>query len=608
MSNKIKSEIEKILKQAGVTGKIKLSAPPNPEMGDLSFACFDLAKKTGKSPAEIAKDLETSFRHHDVITPRCRVEAKKSDKINRLLEKATTIGPYLNFFLNASVLAEEILPTVLKKKNKYGESPPRPKEKILIEYPSNNTHKEVHVGHLRIACVGNALVKLFEATGAKVLPVNYINDFGVHVAKCLWGLRKFHSKEKPPQNKQRWLGKIYTEASRYLEEHLENKEEVKEILRLLERHDKKIWKIFCQTRGWSLKGFDAIFKELGVKHKVAFFEKDVKDLGQKMIDELLKRKIAEVGEGGAIIVDLKKYGLDVALVRKSNGSGLYLTSDLGLAKVKAKKFPNVTASINLTGAEQSFYFKQLFKILELSGFKYQMSHVACELVDLPEGKMSSRAGRVILYEVLRDEAIKNATEETQKRHLDWPRKKIAATAKALALGALKFSMVKVGPGQGITFNIKEAVSFDGFTGPYLQYSVARIESIFKKANQSKPNKCETGKCHAGKSKSDQFMAGQLWAGKIDFSLLNAPEEKNLILTISRLEEIIASAALNKDPSVLAKYLYDLAQIFSNFYENCPVLQAENVGLKAARLALAKAVKIVLEKGLGILGVPILKEM
>ncbi|MBI5022983.1 MAG: arginine--tRNA ligase, partial [Candidatus Magasanikbacteria bacterium] len=341
-------------------------------------------------------------------------------------------------------------------------------------------------------------------------------------------------------------------------------------------------KLFLTTRQWSVDGFVKIFKDLDVKHRTTFFEKDVKDIGQKMVDELLKKKIAQVGDGGAIIVDLKKFGLDIGLLRKSDGAGLYLTSDLGLAKVKAKKFPQVTQSVNLTGTEQNFYFKQLFKILELSGFKYKMTHVSYELVSLPEGKMSSRLGNVVLYEDLRDEAFTLAEEETKKRHADWSVAKIKRTALALALGALKFSMVKIGPKQTIIFNIKEALSFDGFTGPYLQYSIARMNSILKKASVK--------------------------IGSKNLAILKSAVEKQLILKLAGLADSASVSAMQNDPSRLAKYLYELAKLFSNFYEQCPVLKADSAKLRNARLELVKATKLVMENGLRILGVPVVEEM
>ncbi|MBI5022623.1 MAG: arginine--tRNA ligase, partial [Candidatus Magasanikbacteria bacterium] len=218
-----------------------------------------MAKKTDRNSAEVAAELAGQIKKTDV------------------LEKAQAIGPYVNFFLNAGAAAKLVLSQIIKQKNKYGVSQVKKHEKILIEYPSNNTHKEVHVGHLRNICIGNALVKLYEAAGAKVISINYINDFGVHVAKCLWGLNNLQQGKKISVNKQKWLGQVYAEASKFLADHPEKKEEVEEYLRQLETKDKKIWKLFLTTRQWSLDGFVKIFKDLDVKHRTTFFEKDVKD-------------------------------------------------------------------------------------------------------------------------------------------------------------------------------------------------------------------------------------------------------------------------------------------------------------------------------------------
>jgi len=569
MLGKIKKQIIKTLPLEWNIKESDLVIPPDLSMGDLSFGCFALAKKLGKNPAEVSKELEEKIKNFEL----------------KILEKVEAVGPFVNFTLNSTILAKDVLIEIQKLKEKFGQSITHKKETILIEYPSNNTHKEVHVGHLRNICLGNAIVKLRENVGYKVIPINYINDFGTHVSKCLWGLEKFHSKEKPPKNKQKWLGQIYAEASNYVKDHPETVEELKEYLRKLEGKDKKVWKLFMTTRAWSLEGFKNIFKELGLKHKTTFYEKDVKASGQKAVDLLLKKKIAQVGEGGAIIIDLSSYGLDIGLIRKSDGSGLYLTSDLGLFQIKAKKFPKVDESINLTGSEQKFYFKQMFKILELMGLKYKTTHITYELVMLPSGKMSSRLGNVILYEDIRDEALALATAETQKRHSEWNKKKIQQTAWALALGAVKFSMVKVGSNQIITFNTEEALSFDGYTGPYMQYSIARINSILKKVGVIKN-----------------------LGSKMQYQELKTLFEKKLIFKLANFEEIILEAAEKNDPSCLAKYLFELAKLFSEFYENCSVLKAESLDLKVARLQLVKATKLVLEKGLTILGVPIIKEM
>jgi arginyl-tRNA synthetase len=335
------------------------------------------------------------------------------------------------------------------------------------------------------------------------------------------------------------------------------------------------------TREWSTKKFEALFKELGVKHDAVFFEKDIKATGQGIVDDLLKRGIATVGDGGAIIVDLSEYGLDVALVRKSNGVGLYLTSDLPLAELKFKKFA-VDESIVITGQEQTFYFRQLYKILELMGFKKKLTHINYGLVTLPEGKMSSRTGNVILYEDLRDTVLESLLATTREHHPEWPDKKIHATAKALTMAALKFDMQKHEANKNIVFDTKEATSVEGFSGPYVLYAIARINSIVKKVGEMN--------------------------GEPDFSLLTAPQEKELAVMLGNFGSVTQKALEQYNPSVIARYAFDTAKAFNDFYNTCSIAGAETEALKQARLALALAAKQGLINTLTLLSISPVEEM
>ena len=569
MMAEIKLGIKKLLIAAGVKGEIELTTPPNPEMGDFSFACFNLAKEWKISPVETAKSIKSKLEIGN-----WKLE---------ITERIEAVGPYVNFYLQAGQVAGLILKQISKQNKKYGENKSGKGKKVLIEYPSNNTHKEFHIGHFRNVCIGNTLVQLYQKSGYKVYPVNYLNDFGNHVAKCLWGLLKFHKNEKPPENKQKWLGDIYAEASAKVKDNLDFGKEVAEIQKKMEERDPDLWPLFMETREWSIEKFEEIFKQLGVKHAVVFYEKDLKDKGQKMVDDLLLKGVAEVGEGGAIIVDLNKYDLDIALLRKSNGAGLYLTSDLPLAVEKFKKF-NVDESIVVTGTEQNHYFKQLYKILEIIGFKKKLTHIGYGLVNLKEGKMSSRLGNVILYEDLYDEVYEKLKVESKQRHADWSEKKINETARILTMAALKFDMLKHEAAKNITFDIKEATAFDGFTGPYILYVIARINSMI------------------AKSKVKSLKS------KVKFELLDKPEEKQLVLFLARYEEVVSEALREYNPSAITRYCFDLAQQFNNFYNKHSVLNAENKDLVAVRLQLSGAVKNVLENALGLLTIDTVEEM
>lgn len=564
MVAEIKQTIANFLLDAGVAGPIELSVPPKPEMGDFAFGCFAIAKETGANPTQVAADLAAK-----IVT----------QGVGGLVAEVKAFGPYVNFFLNTALTVDVVIKEILAKGTQYGTSNLGQGKKVMIEYPSQNTHKEFHIGHLRNVCIGNALVQLFRAVGYQVEPVNYINDFGAHVAKCLWGIKHFHADEQPPENQQKWLGEVYAEASSFLEANPEHKAEVDALQLQLEAHDPAIWSLFETTRAWSLAGFAAIQKELGCDHQTLFLESEVKGRGQELVDELLKKGIAQEGERGAIIIDLSADNLDIALLRKGTGAGLYLTSDLALAE---KKFAthDIAESINVTGIEQNFYFKQLFRVLELNGFTHRMTHIGYGLVTLPEGKMSSRKGNVILYEGLRDDIFAYMQEEVVKRHTDWEEGQIAHTATVLTQAVLKFTMQKHEAGKMIAFNFAEAVSFEGFSAPYLLYTVARINSIIRK----QPNSSDAT------------------------AVLIEPAEKQLALQLARLPEVIIKAQADYNPSALTNYAFEVAQSFSNFYHNCSILDASTPQLINARLQLAIATRQVLMQTLGLLTIDTVEEM
>jgi len=554
----IESQLKDLLEKAGVTGKIEFSKPPKADMGDVAFACFELGGNPREEAAKLVEKLE--------------VDGFK------LIDEIKAFGPYVNFFFNTGELARLTLEEVNKKD--YGSNNVGKDKKVLVEYPSQNTHKEFHIGHFRNICIGNPLVQLYRKSGYKIIPMNYVNDFGRHVVKALWYMQKFD--KKPDGNKQKWLGEIYAQASKYIEEHKEEvTPELDELQTKLEAHDPETMKLFEETKSWSVEGFKKIMDELEVEHDSIVYESEVKDRGQEIVDELLKKGIAEVGEGGAIIIDLEKQNLDIALLRKSNGGGVYLTSDLALAEKKFKKY-KVDESINITGTEQNHYFSQLFKVLELNGFKHKMSHIGYGLVNLSSGKMSSRAGNVVLYEDLRDEVFASLKKETVDRHSDWNEEQVEKNVHILTQAVLKFTMQKHESNKNITFDMEEAMSFDGYSAPYLLYAVARINSIKKKGDSTK--------------------------GKEDFSLLKEIEEKKLLMLLGEYGEVVKKALENYNPSTIARYCFDLAQAFNDFYNKHSILNVEDQDLANVRLILSISVGQVLTKSLKLLTIDTVEEM
>lgn len=568
MLNTFLQEIKQLLESAGVTGDIEVSTPPKPAMGDFAFPCFAYARAQGLNPAEAALELESRI---------------KSNELSEAIVDVKAFGPYINFFLNTSLVAQEVITKIFNEGDAYGKNNFGAGKKIMIEYPSQNSHKEFHIGHLRNVCIGNSLVQLYRACGFQVTPVNYINDFGAHVVRCLWGMQKFHATEMVHNqivNPQRWLGEVYAEASTYLKAHPECQTEVDELQVKLEARDPSIWPLFEETRQWSIAGFEEIQTELDCRHDAVFYESEVKDRGQEIVDELLAKKIATVGEKGAIIIDLSADELDVALLRKATGAGLYMTSDLALAEQKFSSH-DIAESINITGIEQNFYFKQLFRVLQLNGFAHKMTHIGYGLVMLPEGKMSSRLGTVILYEGLRDQIYEHMEQEVAARHEDWAPEKVATTTHTLTQAILKFTMQKHEAGKNITFNFAEAVSFEGFSAPYLLYTIARINSVLRKPAPE---------------------------AAVDLSLVVEPTEKQLLLRLAEYPEVIIKAQTSYNPSTITNYSFELAQAFSAFYHEHVILDPANPALSAARRALADATRQVLIQALGLLTIATVDEM
>jgi arginyl-tRNA synthetase len=488
---------------------------------------------------------------------------------------------FFNFNIAANRLAEVVLTEIFNNGNNYGKNNLGNGKKVLIEYPSQNTHKEFHIGHVRNVCIGNTLVELYKKSGYNIIPINYINDFGAHVVKCLWYLQKFHREAELPENKQKWLGQIYAEASNYVKEHPEVQSELDEFQNKLEAHDPSVWKLFEETRQWSIDGFATIYRDFGVNYDAIWYESEVKERGQEIVDELLEKKVAEVGEKGALIVDLSKYKLDIVLLRKATGAGLYVTSDLALAEKKFNSY-DIEESINITGIEQNFYFKQLFKVLELSGFHKKMTHIGYGLVSRPDGKMSSRLGNVILYEDLRDDIYEQLYQASKERHADWSEEKLKDTVWKLTMAALKFTMQKHEAAKNIAFDMKEAVSFEGYSAPYVLYVIARINSLLRRSTVD----------------SRQSTA---------FDKLKELEEKKILLLLAEYSEVIKKALENYNPSVIAKYCFDLAQAFNEFYNKQSILDVEEK-LSLARLNLCEAVKQVLTSALGLLTIEAVEEM
>ncbi len=549
IAKKLKQPVTKIINH--------LEKPPSPELGDLALPCFFLAKEEKKNPAKIAEELEKEL------------EASKP------IKEFKATGPYLNIFFDQT----EYSKTVLTNKISY----PKRKEKVMIEHSNGNTHKQAHIGHIRNMTLGDSLVRLMRTAGYRVVNAYYINDTGSHVARCLWALIKKHQGEEPPKEKKlEWLGKAYIEGTEASEDP-ENKKEIEEILKKLEEGEPEITNLWKKTREWSIEDWHRIFEQLELlPFDAKFYDSEVIKGAKEIVKEMRKKGIIKESEG-ALIADLEEYGLGVVIIEKSSGTIPYITKDLALAKEKFEKY-NIDQSVYVVASEQEMHFKQLFKLLELYGFKQakQCYHLSYELVMLSTGKMSSRKGNIITFDELYQEVYEKAQQEVKKRHEDWTEKKIEKTTKAITLAAIKFPFLLQEPNKRLIFDIDKALDFEGETGPYLQYTHARLCSVLKKH---------------GKKVSEN----------INYELLTSIEEKKLIRLLSEETEIVSESAEKYRPTNIARYALEIAQTANEFYHSKNVLKAEEE-TKKARLLLVLKTKEALARMMEIIGITPLEEM
>jgi len=553
-------EIVKLLKKAGIPASVEqLEVPPRKEFGDFSFPVFILAKEQKKNPNEVAKSIADKI------------------KIGGMISEVQVKGPYLNFFLDSNKISSLVLKETLKKdfgKSKFGKN-----KKILVEFAHPNTHKGFHIGHLRNISTGESICRILDFAGFKVFRCNYQGDIGPHVAKTLWGFINIY-KQKPPKDVKRlgeWLGKVYAEVSQKMQENPEIEKEVEEINKKLYAGDKKLVEIWKETRKWSLDDYEKIYKELGAHFDKYYFEADVEKKGNEIVQKFLKEGVFHQSEG-AIVFDLSKYNLGIFVLITKNGTPLYHAKDIALAEQQMADFkPDLI--IHVVGSEQKLYFEQLFKTLEIikSPAAGKKVHAIYELVALKEGKMSSRQGSVILYTDLRKQIFEKVKEEVLKRNPKLEQRKSDEIANIITTAAMKYSMLNVSTEKIIHFDWQEALKLEGNTGPYIQYTITRANSVLKKGGKFK----ET------------------------FSSELTDEEKDLIKLMQNFEEVVVHSAKDYKPHYVANYAYDLATTFNRYYEKVQILKSDE---KNFRMTLTKAVKEVLEKSLWLLGIQVPEKM
>lgn len=551
----IKELVSKKIKIDGVDSQnicALLSVPPKFEMGDFALPCFSFSKIFKVSPNDVAKQIAKSLQGDDLIA------------------KTEILNGYLNIFLNKEVVLKSIVDELSSKKslstNTSGKG-----EKVCIDFSSVNIAKEPHIGHFFSTVSGASIARLYEASGYDVVRMNYLGDYGSQFAKLVRAYQVWGNKEEILKGGTNALQKLYIKANEVCKEDPKFLEECRQTFRKMEDKDKEILEIYEWFKKMSIdESKTVLFEPLGLKFDDWRGESYYSQFTDDVLKELLDKGIAKESQG-ALIVDLEPYKLGVAPVRQSNGTTLYCTRDISAVLSRHKEY-NFDKCIYITGQEQDFYFKQLFKIIELMGYDWakNLFHISNGRVRTPEGRLSSRLGSVALAKDIMAEAIKKSADIIKERTGKEADKTLAHD---IGLGALTFSMLKADISKDSVFVMEDALNFDGETAPYVMYTHARCASLLSKASIKQD--CDYSQ-----------ILEQSW---------------ELVKLLNLFNQTVLNAQQKNDPSVITKYCISVATLFNKFYHDSKIVSNDE-GRTSASLKIVNLVKRVLFEALKLLGI------
>lgn len=555
--------------------------------GDITAVVFPMLRVVKGNPVQIGESIG-NYLVENVE------EIEKFNVVQGFLNIVLSDSYYLNFFNSVTDFST------------YGKVP-QGSEALMVEYSSPNTNKPLHLGHVRNVLLGYSVSEIEKAAGKKVYKTQIINDRGIHICKSMLAWKKFGNGETPESTNlkgDKLVGNYYVKFDQeYKKEIVALKAEGKtedeakaqaplmleaqNMLRKWEAGDKETVDLWSKMNGWVYEGFEETYKSIGVDFDFYYYESDTYLLGKDIIDEGLKKGVFFKKDDGSVWCDLTEDGLDEKLVLRSDGTAVYMTQDLGTAVQRVKDHQDVGGMIYTVGNEQDYHFKVLFLILKKLGYKWaeNLFHLSYGMVDLPSGKMKSREGTVVDADDLIAQMTATAREISEElgKIDEFSDEEKEALYRTIGLGALKYYILKVDPKKRILFNPEESVDFQGNTGPFIQYTYARIQSILRKA-------ASTSK---GVDSSEVTMH---------------PKEKELIKIIKQYPEAIQLAAQNYSPALIANYTYDLVKEFNSFYQNVPILATDNEVEKAFRVKLSAAVGEVIKSAFGLLGIQVPERM
>ena len=556
--------------------------------GDITIVVFPMLRVVKGNPAQIGEQIGT-FLKADVDA------IADFNVVKGFLNLVVSDIFYIDFFNGIKDVAD------------YGRIKERTEDAVMVEYSSPNTNKPLHLGHIRNNLLGYSVAEILKAAGKKVYKTQIINDRGIHICKSMLAWQRFGNGDTPQSTglkgdklvgnyyvrfNDRFTEEIETLVAQGVERKVAEKEapsllEAQQMLLKWEAGDNEVVSLWKKMNGWVYEGFEVTYKNLGVDFDTLYYESDTYLLGKDVVADGLQKGVFFKKEDGSVWIDLTDEGLDEKIVLRSDGTAVYMTQDIGTAIQRVTDHPDINGMVYTVGNEQDYHFKVLFLILKKLGFTWadQLHHLSYGMVDLPSGKMKSREGTVVDADDLMDEMTQtaaNISEELGKLE-DYSDKEKNELYKMIGLGALKYYILKVDPKKRILFNPEESVDFQGNTGPFIQYTYARIQSILRKA--------------------DFKINGMASAVAVLHS-----KEKELIKQLQHFPETIQLAAANYSPAVIANYTYDLVKEFNSFYQQVSILGETNVQQKVFRVQLTQKVAEVVQTAFGLLGIAVPERM
>ncbi|MDY2587532.1 arginine--tRNA ligase [Winogradskyella aquimaris] len=557
--------------------------------GDITVVVFPMLRVVKGNPVVVGEQIGQYLKDN--------VELVKGFNIVKgFLNIEIDDSYYIDFF------------NTIKVQTNYGFAELKDDKAVMVEYSSPNTNKPLHLGHVRNVLLGYSVSEILKASGKKVYKTQIINDRGIHICKSMLAWKRYGSGETPESTGlkgDKLVGNYYVEFDKAYKAEIselvaqgQNEEEAKknapilleaqEMLRQWEAGDKEVVALWEKMNGWVYEGFEETYKAIGVDFDKYYYESQTYLLGKEFVSEGLKKGVFYKKEDGSVWCDLTEDGLDEKIVLRADGTAVYMTQDIGTAIQRIKDYPDVGGMVYTVGNEQDYHFKVLFLILKKLGFDWakNLYHLSYGMVDLPSGKMKSREGTVVDADDLIQEMADTAEEISKElgKLDDYSEENKKALYKIIGLGALKYFILKVDPKKRILFDPKESIDFQGNTGPFIQYTYARIQSILRKSN-IKENVTLS---------ADQILLHE--------------KERDLLKQLELFPEIIQNAAEQHSPALVANYTYDLVKAFNSFYQNVSILGAEKDNEKMFRVQLSKTVGQTIKNAFNVLGIDVPERM